>query len=522
MKILVCVKQTADGELNPFDACAYEAALEIPDGEVTLLSMGPDRTREMLLELTRLGAREAYHLCDSAFAGADTLATAYALSLAVKRLAPDLVLCGRQTVDGDTAQTGPALSVLAGLSLITNVMEIRQTKERLVCETRELGEQTAGYPALITVERINRLRLPSIRSRKGTVVRWSAADLGADRSRCGLAGSPTRVLSTFQNQEGRRRCRRIKPEELGSVLVGALEKEKGRVSPARGTEALLKNVWIVGEGPRPFAEGVSETVTVIRREDFMGEGDDSRTFAQRFARYVEEQKPEVVLWGSDAFSKAAAPQVAALLGTGLCADCTALEVGLQRDHTALEVDPYGGSNAPEAGLYGAGAAPEAGSQRNRAGQPQEGERLILYRPAFSGNVMARIICRTNPQMATVRTAAEGGANIVCALGRGAQSVTDRVRRLVERKNTWDIAASRMAVDLDMLPYDCQVGLTGKTVNPAVYLAIGISGAVHHLAGMKQSGTVIAVNPDPEAPIFDYADYGIVGTAEEVLPELERF
>ena len=78
------------------------------------------------------------------------------------------------------------------------------------------------------------------------------------------------------------------------------------------------------------------------------------------------------------------------------------------------------------------------------------------------------------------------------------------------------------MDLDLLPYDCQVGLTGKTVNPAVYLAIGISGAVHHLAGMKQSGTVIAVNPDPEAPIFDYADYGIVGTAEEVLPELEQF
>ena len=84
MRIVVCVKQTVAGELNPFDACAYEAALQIPDSEVILLSMGPDKTEEMLLNLTRLGAKEGYLLCDRAFAGADTLATAYTLSLAVK------------------------------------------------------------------------------------------------------------------------------------------------------------------------------------------------------------------------------------------------------------------------------------------------------------------------------------------------------------------------------------------------------------------------------------------------------
>ena len=135
MKIVVCVKRTASGELNPFDACAYEAALQIPDSEVILLSMGPDKTKEMLLNLTRLGAKEAYLLCDGAFAGADTLATAYTLSLAVKKLSPDLVICGRQTIDGDTAQTGPSLSVAADLSLITNVMHIKETAGRLVCET---------------------------------------------------------------------------------------------------------------------------------------------------------------------------------------------------------------------------------------------------------------------------------------------------------------------------------------------------------------------------------------------------
>ena len=126
--------------------------------------MGPDNAEEMLLNLTRLGAKEAYLLCDRAFAGADTLATAYTLSLAVKRLLPDLVICGRQTIDGDTVQTGSSLSVAAGLSLITNVMKIKDTAGQLVCETRDMGEQTATYPALIAVERMNHLRLPSIRS----------------------------------------------------------------------------------------------------------------------------------------------------------------------------------------------------------------------------------------------------------------------------------------------------------------------------------------------------------------------
>ena len=108
MKIVVCVKQTVAGELNPFDACAYEAALQIPNAEVILLSMGPEKSKDFLLNLTRLGAREAYLLCDRAFAGADTLATSYALSLAIQKLQPELVICGRQTIDGDTGQTGPS------------------------------------------------------------------------------------------------------------------------------------------------------------------------------------------------------------------------------------------------------------------------------------------------------------------------------------------------------------------------------------------------------------------------------
>ena len=129
MRILVCIRQGLDGEINPFDACAYEEALRVKDAEVVIISMGPLSVKDFLLRLTRLGAKRAILLSDRAFSGADTLATAYTLSLAVKRLAPDYVFCGRQTLVGDTAQTGAMLSVYAEMGLVTNVMSVCSINE---------------------------------------------------------------------------------------------------------------------------------------------------------------------------------------------------------------------------------------------------------------------------------------------------------------------------------------------------------------------------------------------------------
>lgn len=471
MKIVVCVKQTVSGDINPFDACAYEAALQIPGAEVILLSMGPEKSKDFLLNLTRLGAKQAYLLCDKAFAGADTLATSYTLSLAVKRLSPDLVICGRQTVDGDTGQVGPALSVAANMNLITNVMKIVACKDKIACETRTMGEQTASYPTLITVERINQLRLPSIRSKRGEVIIWNAEDLGADGSRCGLKGSPTKVMASFQNEDGKRKCKFIEASQLHDCIAEGLKKETARTKSANACDAKLSNVWIVGEKCREMAETISDDIKVIEKDETMNL--DS-SFVKTFSERIKEEKPDVVLWDSDPWSKWAAPQVATILQTGLCADCTALET--------------------------------------------DGERLFMYRPAFSGNIIAKIACVTNPQMATIRTKSDEQLNVVCALGKGVK----QYKTLVEdyaKKQGWDIAASRLAVDAEMYPYEKQVGMTGKTISPPVYIAVGISGAVHHIAGMKQAGTVIAINPDKNAPIFDYADFGIVANAEDVFKDL---
>ncbi len=460
MKIVVCVRQSAAGELNPFDACAYEAALSIPLADVTLLSMGPPSVEGFLKSLTRLGAKQAILLTDRAFAGADTLATAYTLSLAIAKLQPDMVFCGRQTVDGDTGQVGPALSVLTGYSLIPNVMSIRAESDRVVCTDRAGETVERSYPTLLTVERINTLRLPSLRSRESDVMVWDATAIQADLNRCGLSGSPTRVVKTFENEQDRRHCTFIKPSELQAVIQQGLQKGKERVAPVEVCESRLPRVWIVGEAPREMANTISDDITVIEPDT-----------PERMAEQIRNGNPEAVLWGSDRLSKALAPQVATLLQTGLCADCTALET--------------------------------------------DGENLFMYRPAFSGSIIAKIRCTTRPQMATVRTLQTDVAPIVVGLGMGAKGCVDRAKSFAETLQA-ELAASRLMVDHDYLPYELQVGLTGKTVNPDVYLALGISGAVHHIAGMRQSGTVIAVNNDPKAPIFKFADYGIVCNVEDIL------
>ena len=459
MKIVVCVKQVTSGELNPFDACALECALQIPDAEITLLSMGRTGVKGMLEQLTRLGNVNGVLLSDLAFAGADTLATGYALSLAAKKLDPDLIICGRQTVDGDTAQTGSVLATMMGFPVITNVMSIDALDEKgIACKTR-LGDEKANLPALITVERINDLRRPSIRSNVKEVVVWTADDIGADKEKCGLKGSPTKVVKSFENESGKRKCKFISINELDDAVKAGLSKEPEAIKIEAATEK-LKNVWIVTEAPRLMAETVSDDIKVIEKDT-----------AENIAKQIQEGKPDVVLWPSDIWSRRTAPIVSAMLNTGLCADCTALET--------------------------------------------DGKDLFMYRPAFSGNVIAKIRCVTRPQMATVRTTLNDVAEVMLAAGKGVRESYDKVEELAEKYNA-ELAASRGLVDIGFAPYEQQVGLTGKTVSPKVYIAAGISGAVHHIVGMQQAGTVIAINPDKDASIFEYADYGIIANIEDII------
>ena len=446
MKVLVCVK-VIKGEINVFDESALECALKMSD-DVTVISMGPKSCENALLPLTRLGAKVKL-ISDSVFAGSDTLATAYVLSEALKKESFDLVLCGRQSTDGDTAQVGPMLSEMLGLPLITNAFEIKTKQKSITAKTR-LGEEKAKLPALVTLERGYLLRFPSIFSKLTAVEIIDNSILLCDTEKCGLKGSPTRVLKTFENDRGKRKCKFISRNEL-IPLIKELKKKERATEKSPESKIKLKSVWAVGEKVLEKAREIADEVVLIDEQN-------PRKIAQR----AIIEKPEVILWNADLTGRKNAPIAAAILKTGLCADCTVLET--------------------------------------------DGKFLYMYRPAQGGNIIAKIKCLRLPQMATVRTKSES-SDIIVSGGRGVAENLDKLWAFAEEIGG-ERGASRGLVDLGKVPYEMQIGLTGKTVSPKIYIAVGISGAVHHTCAIEGAETIIAVNPDKNARIFDYADYGI--------------
>lgn len=229
MKIIVCIKQVPDAKdvrldpktntlsrdgvesiINPFDRHALEEAVQLKDqlgGTVTVLTMGPPQAEQILREAVSCGADEAVLVSDRAFAGADTLATTYTISLAIEKIGgADLVLCGKQAIDGDTAQVGPGLAVRMGIPYVTCVRKINEANEQSFIVERLMDdgydEVEVELPALFTVvKEINEPRVPSlkgkIKAKKVAITTLTGEDIGADANQLGLAGSPTQVVRVF-------------------------------------------------------------------------------------------------------------------------------------------------------------------------------------------------------------------------------------------------------------------------------------------------------------------------------------
>ena len=232
MNVVACIKQVPDTTdvkinpetntlvregirniINPFDLYAIEEALRLKEkfgGKVSVISLGPPQSISALKEAVGMGADEAIQLSDLAFAGSDSWATSYTLALAIKKIGNfDIILCGKQAIDGDTGQVGPGLASQLGITQLTYVFKIITLDpeagaiavERLLEEGREIVE--ARLPVLLTVVKdINQPRQATLshirRASKLLIPTWTAADLpGADSSRFGLKGSPTQVIKIF-------------------------------------------------------------------------------------------------------------------------------------------------------------------------------------------------------------------------------------------------------------------------------------------------------------------------------------
>ena len=252
MKIAVCIKQVPDTKevrinpetgtlvregvpsiVNPFDMYAVETALQLKDkfgGEVVAVSMGPPQAAEALREVIGMGVDDGVLVSDRAFAGSDTLATGYTLAKTIEKIGGvDLIVTGKQAIDGDTAQVGPGIAVNLDLPFVAFIGEMKDATEKILTVARlmENGHDVLeiDLPAVISVvKEIGEPRLPSIRgkmrARKWEATVWSAADLPVDTTRLGLPGSPTQVDKIFtpESREKGEMLEADSPEDYAELL----------------------------------------------------------------------------------------------------------------------------------------------------------------------------------------------------------------------------------------------------------------------------------------------------------------
>jgi electron transfer flavoprotein alpha subunit len=573
-------REGVPSEVSAFDVRALLKAIELRNthgGEVVALTMGPPQARAALEHCLALGADRGLHLVDRAFAGADTLATARALACALKKEACDLILCGRYSTDAETGQVGPEVAELLDIPQVTAARTLALNGQTITVEREtDSGFETVecALPALVSAtEDLAPEKFPSKADREKAkekpIQEMTASDLAADLTQFGAAGSPTWVESVQTVEVAREKT--ILEGDLSAQVDTLVQRllDHGLFGQWKGDGAVSgggaiarkpaggKSVWVVaetaGEAMMPvtlellgkanelatkyngevgvllMGWGIDQHVATLAlhgadvvylAQDRRLEQYSTDVFTALLVKAIQEQKPGVVLFGSTTLGRDLAPRVAARLGLGLTGDCVDLDV-------------------------------------NDKGQ------LLQYKPAFGGNIVAPVLSRTTPEMATVRpgmlkraqltparqariemlwpddavtsrvkiisqtgsdagkAAALDSAEISIGIGKGIGGAANLpvIEQLAEILGGAPLAATRDIVDLGWLPRQHQVGLTGRAIAPKLYFAIGLRGAFEHTVGTRRADLVVAINKNQKALIFQNADVGIVADYAEVVPLL---
>ena len=577
------VREGVPNEVNPFDVLAMSAAASIKQAmpaEVVAFTMGPPQAREALVQCLAMGADRAVHLVDRAFAGSDTLATARALSMALRRDRFDLIICGYNTVDSETGQVGPELAEMLDLPQVTAVsaLEISDagrgiTVQRLNDEGQE--DVYCALPALITViegvapEVYPRAeQMDSVRDRPIEVL--AASDLSADASMFGPEGSPTSVSEIYSTESSREGVviRDVPVEEAVARLMAHLEgravfgERRADEAPRRARGARRHGgtgaIWVVAETLGGRVRPVS--LELLGRARELAPKVDAGVEAVLIGHRAQEHAAELTAYGADCVHLADAPGLDRF-DTELYTGVLAQAVTDAQPYAVLIPATVNGRDlaARLAARLGLGLTGDCiGLEIDDEG------RLVQLKPAFGGTIVAPILSTTRPQMATVRpgifSEVQPDTSIAPIINRLSleslgkprvnvlESVSDstmegaelgRARRIVtvgrgvggpekiaivrELARALDaaIGATRDVADLGWLPRQQQIGLSGKSVSPELYIAVGVRGPFNHTVGIQKAGTVVAINNSARAPIFKSADFGILGDYAEVVPALTR-
>ena len=549
-------------EMNAYCRRAVGKGVELAresGGSCTVLTLGPPSADDVLREAIAWGADDGVLVTDPAFAGSDTYATARALASALEREGPfDLVLAGRNSVDADTGQVGPEVAELLDLPFAGGVRELEVDGDRLHlrCEhDDEWVEVRVSLPAVLSVaERLcepskvppeGRAEVPAERIR--TV---SAADLGPGP--WGQDASPT-VVGETRLLEVERLGLRLEgsPEEMADKAVAVLL-DRGALDDHPHTHLHDAPAARPGALDGPAVAVVVEPDRARLTRELLGAA----------ARLASEIGGGVVAVGHEPGD----PTVLASWGADAVVD---LHGALVEEDVASALSAWASDRRPWAilapgTLWGrevasrAAASLAAGLTGDAVGLAEEDGRLVAWKPAFGGRLVAAIATRSAVQMATVRAgvlplpaprtdATAAPVERIDVTPRGRVEVVERVRdddidalanaeavvglgtgvlpeeydevRAFAQLLGGELAATRKVTDKGWLPRARQVGITGHSISPRLYVALGLSGKFNHTVGVRSAGTILAVNTDPDALIFDWADISMVGDWHEVLPAL---